>query len=633
MTAPLTFRPVARKISLDSLLRWALPCLLFLTSLAPRSAGQAVNTLYGFNPNNGDGTGSNGGLMQASDGNFYGMTTYGGASGAGTIYRLTPAGVYTRLHSFSPATPPNYKNADGAFPQAGLVQASDGALYGVTLIGGTSGFGTLFRITLQGAFTPLYSFSFADANGDNPACTLLVGPDGNLYGTTTSGAPGSVFSFAARVFQATLSGTMTPLHTFNGGADGASSASSLIVGSDGALYGTTSGGGAQGRGVVFRITTDGTESVLCSFGVNSGDPAIPQSGLTLGRDGNFYGAAYGGGANLYGALYKVTPTGTLTTLHSFGPAVNNINFPPFGTNPDGLYPVCTLVQLSDGWLYGSAPWGGINGFGTLYRVKPTGQFQLLYTFSSEVTVGLNVPMVNGDGAEPDASLAVAKDGSLYGVTYAGGIEGEGVIYRFDLGAPAVTLVTPASVNAPSPNLNIAVRGNGFTQNAIVNFNGQALTTQFVSSKALKATIPAALLATPRYSEVTVSQNRHDSNAYFFNVAAAAKLSMQVGTPSRDTNGNVIVPITLLNSGSHAAQSLSITAAKLKSAPTATAVPISFGDLPAGAKGSTSLTFPKSVGHSGSSATLQVSGTYYYVDLTVGIDKQYFFKFSSSITLP
>jgi uncharacterized repeat protein (TIGR03803 family) len=224
-------------------------------------------------------TGSPNSLTQASDGNFYG-TTVGNyeymspcpAGRAGSIFRLTPAGVLTTLHTFA--------GGDVANPLGGLIQASDGNLYGTTQEGGVNavngvGRGVVYKISLTGTFTRLYSFAVKD--GADPISGLLQGSDGNLYGTTDYGGSGgctseALYSGCGTVFKITPAGTLTTLYKFGGTTDGADPTTALIQGNDGNFYGTTSADGQGGFGTIFKITPGGALTTLASFQAIGGTP-------------------------------------------------------------------------------------------------------------------------------------------------------------------------------------------------------------------------------------------------------------------------------------------------------------------------------------------------------------------------
>jgi uncharacterized repeat protein (TIGR03803 family) len=288
-------------------------------------------------------------LIQASDGDFYGSTLDGGTSNGGTIYEIAPSGTETVVYSFA------------RMPWAGLTQGSDGNFYGTTASGGSSGHGTVFKLTPSGTETVLYSFP---AGSSEPYCGLIEGSDGNFYGTT--GANGT--SDDGTVFKITPSGTETTLHVFpKTGSDGEIPYAGVIQGSDGNLYGTTYFGGSSGFGTVFKVTPGGTETVLYSFAGGS-DGEHPYAGVIQGSDGNFYGTTYQGGASGLGTVFKITPSGTETVLHSFA-----------GGSSDGANPEAGLIQGTDGNFYGNTYLGGASSLGTVFEITSSGTEIVLHS--------------------------------------------------------------------------------------------------------------------------------------------------------------------------------------------------------------------------------------------------------------
>ena len=315
------------------------------------------------------------GVIEGTDGIFYGTTVNGGSGLYGTAFRVNPGGVFSVLHSFT-------NGVDGATPLAGLIQASDGNLYGASLHGVGASLGTLFRMTPAGAFTPLHAFGGGD-DGGNPLASLVQGSDGNLYGTASTGGSNGV----GTVFSLSTNGLFTPLWSFNS-TNGSSPAGSLVQGSDGQLYGTTSAGGTQDLGTVFSLSTNGSFNSLVSFDYTAG--AYPSNGLVQATDGAFYGTAASGGTNGgWGTVFRLTADGTLTPLHSF-------NY------EDGAYPVGGLVQATDGNLYGTTSQGGIGGQGTVFQITTNGRLTTLVWFNG------------ANGANPQGALIQARDGSIYG---------------------------------------------------------------------------------------------------------------------------------------------------------------------------------------------------------------------------
>jgi uncharacterized repeat protein (TIGR03803 family) len=331
-----------------------------------------LTTLWQFGSlsNDADGnTPATAGLVQGNDGNFYGTTSWGGTNKyLGTVYKITSAGTLTPLWQFGSL--PN--DADGIQPYAGLVQGSDGNFYGTTSEGGTNnpileeGSGTVFKITPSGSLTPLWQFGSLSNNADgrNPLGPLVQGNDGNLYGTT---ADGGIYNEGS-VFKITPSGALTPLWQFTGGTDGAEPIGALVQGSDGSFYGTTIDGGTNGFGTVFKITSAGTLTPLWQFyGLpNNADGSRPFGSLVQGSDGSFYGTtAYGGtnyGEYYYGGgtVFQITPSGTLTVAWQFSYA------PPEEANGAGS--VAGLVQGSDGSFYGVTSSDGTNYLGTIFKL-------------------------------------------------------------------------------------------------------------------------------------------------------------------------------------------------------------------------------------------------------------------------
>jgi uncharacterized repeat protein (TIGR03803 family) len=254
--------------------------------------------------------------VQGTDGNFYGTTYQGGTSGYGTVFQITPAGTLTTLHSFA-------NSSDGGYPDAGLVQGTDGNFYGTTANGGTSGYGTVFQITPAGTLTTLHSFSGSD--GRNPYATLVQGTDGNFYGTTANGGT----SGAGTVFKITPAGTLTTLHSFSG-TDGSYPQAGLVQGTDGNFYGTTSQSGPLGGGVVFRLTpgpgpAPTVTGVSTSSGPVSGGTVVMVSGTEFQPGAT---VSFGGTAATGVTYISATTIYALTPVHAAGAVTVTV------TNPD-----------------------------------------------------------------------------------------------------------------------------------------------------------------------------------------------------------------------------------------------------------------------------------------------------------
>jgi uncharacterized repeat protein (TIGR03803 family) len=352
------------------------------------------------------------GVLQPA-GNFYIGTTYlGGDYDGGTVFKLAPGNILTTLHSFSG------RGTDGLNPLAGVVQATNGAFYGTTLDGGSGGGGTIFKINAQGSFTTLYTFPCNGSDcpdGYLPLATLIQATDGNLYGTTSAGGSSSVCYFqqgCGTVFKITLLGQFTRLYSFchelsdqGACADGASPEAALIQGADGNFYGTTGAGGTQscfssssGCGTIFRITPQGTLTTLYSFcaqKTGQGECADGEgpTGLIQATDGNFYGTAFSGGTGdeAAGVIFQFTPAGALTVLYSFNCSQGDCGD---GGGPNGL------LQATDGSFYGAAEGGGDltcgnGGCGTVFRLS-MGLGPFISTLPAAANIGAEVGILGTD---------------------------------------------------------------------------------------------------------------------------------------------------------------------------------------------------------------------------------------------
>jgi uncharacterized repeat protein (TIGR03803 family) len=386
---------------------------LWLCASASQIAAQTFTTLLSFNGT--DGSNSAAGLILATDGNFYGTTSNGGANSAGTVFRINRNGALTTIYSFCS----QIGCPDGAHPLGALIQATDGNLYGTTSGLTFRNTGTVFKITLSGSLTTLITFSTTGTGGQTPIAGLVQGQDGELYGTTSRGSANictirpTYNVHCGTIFKITTSGILTMLASFNQ-ASGFSPSSPLVLGSDGNFYGTTVFGGANypGFGTVYKVTPTGTLTVLHSFDATDGEK--PYAALVQGADGNFYGTTSYGGANSNagGTVFKITPTGTLTTLHNFG-------------SGDSTGPDAGMILASDGNFYGTTSGAGVSNTGTVFKITPSGTLTTLHTFGG------------ADGILPYSTLVEGTNGVLYGTTEYGAnsacSEGCGTIFSLSAG--------------------------------------------------------------------------------------------------------------------------------------------------------------------------------------------------------
>src|SRR5579872_6589163 len=355
----------------------------FLLWLAMATAihGQTFTSLHNFGGIDGAYPGAV--LIQGVDGNLYGTTQGGGIRGDGTVFKMTPSGTLTTIYSFCSEA----NCADGSSPYAGLVLGTDGNFYGTTEQGGFEAGGTVFKITQGGKLTTLYTFCVQSGcpDGTHPEAGLVQGIDGNFYGTTFEGGA-NVGN--GTVFKITPGGALTTLYIFCPNSrfctNGRNPTAGLVQGTDGRFYGTTPGGGGGPygpEGTVFKITAGGLLTTVHKFDLTDGSG--PYAGLIQGLDGNFYGTTYGGsGLRGKGTVFEMTPSGTLTTLHGF-------------LGPDGSSPEAGLVQGTDGDFYGTTLIGGTNDNGTIFEITGSGTLTTLYTFC---------PNLCAEGDEPVAGL-------------------------------------------------------------------------------------------------------------------------------------------------------------------------------------------------------------------------------------
>ena len=466
------------KLTLSAPRGWKTLCALFLFCAAAIAASaQTFTTLASFE-------GADGiqpvAVVQGTDGNLYGTTALGGScpqtSGCGTVFKITPAGALTSLYSFCTET----NCLDGETPLTGLVLGTDGNFYGTTNTGGgltcgnfNIGCGTAFKITPQGVLTTLHTFVISEGLGPNE---LLQASNGVFYGTLHGGTSGY-----GTVFKMTSSGKVTTLYNFHK-SDGSDPTGALVQATNGNFYGTTDVGGAHNCGTIFEITAAGTLTSVHSF--NNTDGCHPSAGLVLGADGNLYGTTPGGGSGRAGTVFKITPAGSFSTLYNFC----ELNRCAGGAAP-GM-----LVQASDGNFYGNSDLGA---YGVLFSLTPAGLATNLHLFTG-----------GSDGAYP-GQLIQSTNGILYGAAHAGGTANDGVVFSLDMGLPPFVEANP---NSGKAGRIVTILGNNLTGATSVTFNGTAALFKVESDTYIRAKVPSG--ATTGAIEVTTPSGTLSSKLGF-----------------------------------------------------------------------------------------------------------------------
>ncbi len=489
---------------------WATPwaaLVVCLMGTIPSSA-QTFTSIYSFDGT--DGNGPRAGLVQATNGNLYGTTRAGGLRSLGTAFGISPTGTPTGVVSFCPR--PHF--GCGTEPVAGLIQALDGNFYGTALYGGSKGKGAVVKLTPEGDLTTLYPFDGSD--GINPEAALIQGTDANLYGTTAGGgrrACGTSYG-CGTIFKMATDGTLTTLYKFcsqTNCTDGANPVAGVVQGTDGDFYGTTEYGGSNDAGTVFKITSTGALTTLYSFcsQPNCTDGAGPLATLVQAADGDFYGTTNAGGVSgncqpysSCGTIFKITPSGTLTTLYSFC---------PLNGCPDGATPLAGLIQASDGNLYGTTSQGGSNnncsgqtGCGTVFGITPSGTLTTLYSFCPQS----GCP----DGWAPSTSLVQDTNGTLYGITPIGGASGPygyGTVFSLSISLGPFVETQPTSAGVGTP---INILGTSLNGATAVTFNGTAATFTVSSNSLIRSYVPDGATTGP--VQVVTSGGTLTSNVPF-----------------------------------------------------------------------------------------------------------------------
>jgi uncharacterized repeat protein (TIGR03803 family) len=420
-------------------LRWILAghglgILLSMGALSPASAQTNYQKIASYGVGGLTGTNDNsvyghiyGALIEGDDGRLYGQTPTGGTAGgsiggAGTVFALNKNGTGPAiLHNFISDFSPD----DGSYPVGPLLQGSDGFLYGTTPYGGGScSCGVIFKVNTNGsgyAVIKAFDASVSPLNGFFPEHKLVEGPDGSLYGGTTSGGANG----DGVIFKVNKNGSgYTVLRSLSDSAN--EGVSDLFLSADGMLYGTSGFGGPDESGALFKISTNGTGfSIIRQFTGSGGDGSSPH--LIEGSDGKLYGAVTIYSANI-GVVFRLDKNGSnYTTLHTFT-----------GTPADGSFPN-GLIEAANGALYGTTQTGGSNNLGTIFTIGKDGSnYSVLYHFQAS----------GGGGHYPTAPLVQASDGAFYGNTLFGGDLGVGTIFRLSGagGAPTIQFsILPSNV--------------------------------------------------------------------------------------------------------------------------------------------------------------------------------------------
>ena len=438
------------------------------------ASAQSFKTVASFNGTNG----SKPTLppIQGTDGQGYG-TTFDGGFGQGNVFQITAAGLLTSLYSFCA----NFPNcSDGEFP-FGLVQATDQNFYGVTEYGGAhNNAGTVFKMESGGHLTTLYSFCslMGCLDGQTPEAALIQASNGLLYGTTAYGGA----HLGGTVFKISLGGTLTTLYNFcqqGACADGEAPEAPLLQAGNSKLYGTTTSGGT-GSGTVFEMTLDGTLTTLHTF--SGTDGAYPW-GLVQGNDGNFYGATQFGGTGNGGTIFQLTPAGHLTTLHNFCSQANC---------SDGQNPFTGPVLGSDGNIYGTTTVGGSKGEGTAYVITTSGTLKTIHSFCDVRHCSGQSPVQEPSYGVAQDTSGVFFGTTIYGgtgttCTDPSPFAGCGTVYKLNVGLGAFVKPQPA---VGKVGATIDILGNNLTSATSITFNGTTATFTISSDTLIVATVPA-----------------------------------------------------------------------------------------------------------------------------------------------
>jgi uncharacterized repeat protein (TIGR03803 family) len=459
------------------------------------SPAQTFSTVASFDGNNGAFPQLMS-LIQSTSGGFYGTTVGGSAGGGcgiydgcGTVFKASAGGDLTAVYSWG-------NGSHGGLPFSTLVQTSGGAFYGTA----SGGYGSVFKLTPDGALATLYDFCSLTncTDGELPLAGLTQARNGDFYGTTTIGG---AYGYGT-IFKITPEGALATIHSFDN-SDGGNPYAPLVQGSNGEFYGTTYGGGTYGYGTVFKITAAGNLTSLHAF--DQSDGANPIAGLIQGSDGNFYGTTGQGGVNSpecngygCGTVFKITPSGVLTTLYDF------CSLRGSGCT-DGAQTEAGLIQGTDGNLYGATANGGANNYGTVFQITPQGNLTTLYNFCAESNCA--------DGANPLGGLSQMTYGNFYGTTFYGGTgdcnSGCGTVFSISMGLGPFAETRPTSGKVGA---KVIILGNKLKGTTGVTFNGTPAVFDVVSNSEITTNVPSD--ATTGTVQVTTPSGTLNSNTPF-----------------------------------------------------------------------------------------------------------------------
>jgi len=429
----------------------SLPLLITVLglTLAGRGTAQTFTVLHTFTSESNGAANPFAGVILSGT-NLYGTSQGGGSSGMGTVFRVSKNGThFTNLHSFTAASGPKGTNSDGVNPSGGVIISGD-TLYGTASAGGAYGNGTVFAMNTDG--TDVKNLNNFNGEGIVRISGLMI--SGNIYGTVDGGGAfglGSVFTLNSdgNGFTNLHDFGLSPGWPFN--TDGAYPLAEVIL-SGSTLYGTTGGGGQSGQGIVFAINTDGSGFTNLHSLAYTNDGGIPNAGLVLSGN-RLYGTAIQGGSFGVGTVFGLNTDGTgFQTLHNFNTS-------------DGASPGATLTS-SGKTLYGTTAYGGSSGAGTVFKINTDGSgFLTLHHFPATSGIG-----TNSDGAVPYSRLLLS-DNILYGTASRGGGSGNGTLFSIFI-LPELTIIPSGASMILTWPTNYA----GFTLQSTTNLVSPAWTT-------------------------------------------------------------------------------------------------------------------------------------------------------------